>query len=59
METKSMTNQAAHDEGYDAYWEGIDISDNPYDAETDAVRHQSWESGWREARRHDYDESEG
>jgi ribosome modulation factor len=54
-----MTTNEAHDEGYDAYWEGIDVSDNPYDEETDAVQRKFWETSWREARKHDYDESEG
>jgi hypothetical protein len=54
-----MTDQPAYDEGYDAYWDDIDASDNPYDKETEAVEWNSWESGWRQARMHDYDESEG
>ncbi|MGA2034622.1 MAG: hypothetical protein ABSG68_20435 [Thermoguttaceae bacterium] len=54
-----MTDHDAFDEGYDAYWEGVDVSDNPYDEETDAARRESWEAGWREARKHDYDESGG
>jgi ribosome modulation factor len=49
----------AYDEGYNAYWEGVDVSDNPYDKKTDAAQRESWEAGWREARKHDYDESEG
>jgi ribosome modulation factor len=52
-----MTNNDAFQEGYDAYWEGVDVSDNPYDEETDDRR--SWEEGWRAARKHDYDENEG
>jgi ribosome modulation factor len=52
-----MTNNGAHDEGYDAYWEGVDVSDNPYEEDTDGRR--SWEEGWRAARQHDNDESEG
>ena len=54
-----MTDRRAHAEGYDAYWDGIEVSDNPYDQETEAVQRESWEIGRREARRHDYDESEG
>ena len=54
-----MTDLHAHDEGYDAYWEGVDASDNPYNGDTDIALRKSWESGWRNARRHDYDESEG
>ena len=52
-----MTYHDAFKDGYDAYWEGVDVSDNPYDEETEERR--SWEEGWRAARKHDYDESEG
>jgi hypothetical protein len=51
------SNQAAYDEGYDAYWDGADPSDNPCKEDTD--EHRSWEQGWRAARKDDYDESEG
>jgi ribosome modulation factor len=54
-----MTNVQAYDEGYDAYWDGIDKGENPYDMETETVQRDSWEKGWREARKHDYDESDG
>lgn len=54
---KTMPANDAFDEGYDAYWDGRDVSDNPYDEETEERRH--WEDGWRAARKHDYDESEG
>jgi hypothetical protein len=52
-----MTINNAYDEGYDAYWDGGDVSDNPYDEGTD--ERPFWEEGWRAARKHDYDESEG
>lgn len=52
-----MSDDDAFEDGYDAYWEGFDVSDNPYDEDTDDRR--SWEEGWRAARKHDYDESEG
>jgi ribosome modulation factor len=52
-----MSTTNAYDEGYDTYWDGVDVSDNPYDEDTD--ERQSWEEGWRAARKHDYDESEG
>ena len=52
-------NNEAFGEGYDAYWEGVDVSDNPYDEENESDSHLSWEQGWRKAREHDYDESEG
>jgi len=51
-------NNEAYDEGYEAYWEGADSGDNPYDEEKDADARLSWEEGWRVARKHDYDESE-
>jgi hypothetical protein len=54
-----MTNHDAYNEGYDAYWEGADVSDNPYDEEKDADARLAWEQGWGKAREHDYDESEG
>jgi hypothetical protein len=52
-----MTDNDALAEGYDAYWEGVDVTDNPHEKDTDG--HRSWEEGWRAARKHDYDESEG
>ena len=55
---KSINNEA-YDEGYDAYWEGVDDSDNPYDEEQEADARLSWELGWRKARQHDYDEDDG
>ena len=39
------------------YRDGVDVSDNPYDEDTDERRF--WEESWRSARKHDYDESEG
>ena len=52
-----MSTTNAFDEGYDAYWDGVDVSDNPYDEGMEGRR--SWEEGWRAARKHDYDENEG
>ena len=52
-----MVNSDAYEEGYDAYWDGVDVSDNPYDEDAEEQRY--WEDGWRSARKHDYDESEG
>jgi hypothetical protein len=54
-----MTNHEAFGEGYNAYWEGVDVSDNPYDQEKEAAARLAWEKGWAKAREHDYDESEG
>jgi ribosome modulation factor len=52
-----MSANDAFEKGYDAYWDGMDVSDNPYDQDTEERR--KWEDGWRAARKHDYDESEG
>ena len=52
-----MSDEFAYEDGYDAYWEGDEVSDNPYAPGTDG--HRSWEAGWLAARQHDYDESEG
>ena len=54
-----MSDDDAFGVGYDAYWDGIDRKDNPYDQEKDPQDHQSWLEGWHKAREHDYDESEG
>ena len=48
----------AYDAGYDAYWEGAEIAENPYDPEEEADAFRSWEEGWRKARVHDYDEDD-
>jgi ribosome modulation factor len=52
-----MSTNAAYDEGYDAYWDGVDVTDNPYDEGMEG--RQFWEAGWRAARKHDYDERGG
>jgi ribosome modulation factor len=54
-----MTNNEAFDQGYDAYWDGVDISDNPFDEETEDDARLAWDQGWRKARQHDYDEDDG
>ncbi|MEN6449875.1 MAG: Rmf/CrpP family protein [Thermoguttaceae bacterium] len=52
-----MSTREAYQEGYDAYWEGVDQTDNPYDEDT--AERLAWEDGWRAGRRDDYDESDG
>jgi len=39
------------------FYGNADASDNPHEEDTDG--HRSWEEGWRAARKHDRDESEG
>ncbi len=51
-------NYEAYDIGYDAYWEGAELTDNPYDPKEEADAYQSWEEGWRKARVDDYDEDD-
>jgi hypothetical protein len=58
-ESSLAMNRDAYEVGYDAYWDGADVSENLYNQETEAVEYRSWEEGWRKAREHDYDESEG
>jgi ribosome modulation factor len=53
-----MIDYEAQAEGYDAYWEGVDRDSNPYDQEKEPQKRQSWEVGWHEARKHDYDEDD-
>ena len=53
-----MPNIESYNEGYDAYWDGVDREDNPYDQEKEPEKRSSWEEGWREARKHDYDEDD-
>ena len=52
-----MSTKDAFEEGYHAYWDGADVSDNPNDEDTE--ERNKWKDGWRAARKHDYDESEG
>jgi len=54
-----MNENKAYDEGYDAYWEGVDVSDNPYDEENESDARLSWAEGWRKARGQDHNENEG
>lgn len=54
-----MTDHDVFEEGYDAYWNGHDREDNPYDHEQEGDKRNVWEEGWHKAREHDYDEDEG
>ena len=54
-----MTISDAFAAGYDAYWDGTELEDNPFDQHEEAEEFEAWIKGWREALRHDYDESEG
>ena len=49
-----MSTADGFEDGYDAYWEGMDLSGNPHDENSGEYR--LWENGWRAARKHDYDE---
>ncbi len=54
-----MNARAAYEAGYDAYWDGVQREDNPYEPQEDPLNHKAWLEGWKKAREHDYDESEG
>jgi ribosome modulation factor len=54
-----MTDSDAFEAGYDAYWDGVECDENPYDEERELTEYNSWHRGWREARKDDYDENEG
>ena len=41
-----------YDEGYNAYWGGETVADNPFDS--DSVDHLAWENGWSEALDEDF-----
>jgi len=38
-----MSANDAYDDGYDAYWDGVDIGDNPHEDDLDEYR--VWEEG--------------
>ncbi len=54
-----MNADDAYEEGFDAYWEGVDLNDNPYDGQAEDALWESWEAGWRAAQHDDHDENEG
>jgi hypothetical protein len=51
-----MTGSNVFEEGYDTYWDGVAVSDNPYNE--DSENRRAWEAGWRPARNHNYDETQ-
>ena len=51
-----MSENKAFQEGYDAYWDGVDPDDNPYRSET--AEHFSWDEGWSQAQLEDDDVTE-
>jgi hypothetical protein len=52
----AMSENESFQEGYDAYWDGIDPDDNPYPPE--AADRLSWDEGWSQAQLEDDDELE-
>ena len=42
-----MSDDPIHDEGYEAYYEGVEAEGNPYQEGT--TNHDSWKAGWDEA----------
>ena len=51
-----MSDDRVFQEGYDAYWGGVDPDDNPYPS--GAQQHSSWDEGWSQAQLED-DGAEG
>ena len=43
----------AFEEGYDAYWDGVDPDDNPHPSGTQ--QQCSWDQGWSQAQLEDSD----
>ena len=52
-----MTDDNAFEEGYDAYWDGIDADDNPHPSGTE--QRSSWDEGWSQAQLEDRETDEG
>jgi ribosome modulation factor len=46
----------AYQEGYDAYWAGARLSENPYPRESHEA--SSWHDGWYQAREEDCEPEE-
>lgn len=46
----------AFEEGYDAYWDGVDSDNNPHPHGTE--QHPSWDEGWSQAQLEDEQEEE-
>ena len=57
-EDAPMLNHEAYDVGYDAYWDGVDESDNPFKEYEEPENRRAWDEGWRKARVDDHDERE-
>ena len=43
----AMADENAFQQGYDAYWDGVDGDDNPFISET--LQYYSWDEGWSQA----------
>jgi hypothetical protein len=52
-----VINNEAMDQGYDAYWENVDVVGIPYQQETEDFG--CWEAGCVKARDHDDDKGDG
>lgn len=57
MPDSPMNDDEASEEGYDAYWDGVDSGDNPHAHGT--TQHSSWDEGWLQAQLDDEQEDEG
>ncbi len=48
-----MSSDQAFEDGYDAYWAGVDSDDNPHKPGTEGQ--YSWDEGWSQAQLEDED----
>ncbi len=48
-----MLDDNAFEDGYEAYWEGVDPDDNPFSPGT--AHASSWDEGWSQAQLEDAD----
>jgi ribosome modulation factor len=45
-------------EGFEAFYDGLERNDNPYEFQSEKGDYLDWEGGWREAEEEYYDEFE-
>lgn len=50
MSDKERMIEASRKEGFDAFWDGLHVRENPYDSDTQSEHHKAWTIGWNSAR---------
>lgn len=46
----------AYNQGYQAYWDGYHLSENPWSPLTEPIGYLDWKEGWLDAEDDDYDD---